>query len=158
MRCVFFSWIEIRENIHVQSFLAFIIFPIYLLSNCFSLHREKILLENYTLLRQINWLISCVNNSVCSAMNCAGANLVPCRGSVQASDQYMLLTVIVSKRIRKRIRKTLLFGKCCGKQLMTKNRAIQTNLIINWRTISIVLHSVYVVEDRKHTLWHLSLQ
>ena len=24
-------------------------------------------------------------------MNCAGANLVPCRGSVQASDQYILL-------------------------------------------------------------------
>ena len=24
-------------------------------------------------------------------MNCAGANLVPCRGSVQASDEYILL-------------------------------------------------------------------
>ena len=26
-------------------------------------------------------------------MNCAGANLVPCRGSVQASDQYILLAM-----------------------------------------------------------------
>ena len=29
---------------------------------------------------------------IAQPMNCAGANLVPCRGSVQASDQYILWT------------------------------------------------------------------
>ena len=35
-------------------------------------------------------------------MNCAGANLVPCRGSVQASDQYILLasTFCANKQLR----------------------------------------------------------
>ena len=35
-------------------------------------------------------------------MNCAGANLVPCRGSVQASDQYILLTVCYEVRLEKK--------------------------------------------------------
>ena len=28
-------------------------------------------------------------------MSCAGANLVPCRWSVQASDQYILLAILI---------------------------------------------------------------
>ena len=32
----------------------------------------------------------------CSAMSCAGANLVPCRRSVQASDQYILLATRIN--------------------------------------------------------------
>ena len=39
-------------------------------------------------------------------MNCAGANLVPCRGSVQALDQYILL----AERYRQQLIESVLRG------------------------------------------------